>query len=1250
MNIRIYSLFRLGVLLLPAALFLPGRLIHAAPPPKVTFTSNTTILAGDGTYEGYDVTVSGCTLTVDGVHAFNSLLVSNNGVVTHDPLSSPNYAGGLNLTITTDCNVTPGSSIDVSSRGYAGGTSNTPAQGPGGGGNNVTSLHEGGGGAYGGEALRGVYAGAPGAPYGYETLRTPNLPGSGGGCGATGTVPGGAGGGIIRLSVGGTLQVDGSISSDGGTAFTSHSRNGGGKIKPRGYYSTGSGSGSGGSVWITANTLSGAGLITANGGYSVGYGHGSGGRIAVYYSTNNFATPLTTSGYKIRALGSVKNYNEYGICYAAAGTIFMSGPGQVNGDLWIHDNGVLPAQPEIFRVENGATPVSAPDTFDNLYVWGGGVLGSSYQQPLNLTIKQNATVALDGWISAHGRGFPGAFGAQLAQGPGAGGSNPATADPRVGAGGSYGGEGGSVDRSFWDWWSNRFYTPYAKAGETYDEQNLRTPTALGSGGGSAGTGQYPGGNGGGAIRLIVNGSLKVDGSVNANGAYTGYGGGGSGGSVWITADTLTGLGSISANGGMSDYRYNGYRGGGGGGGRVAVYYNSNSFATPMTNTGYKVQAVGGYGQAAVADAFAPAGAGTVFMKQTSQTSGDLWVHEAGADPASNAAWYYKSYIPSTVLKTSSTFDNVYVWGGGYLASPYGAPLVLKVLGTCNVGIGGHIWAGGRGSKGGYSAFLAQGPGAGGSGGSSSESYRGAGGGYGGAGYTPGDGAKGGGTYGSAALPTAMGSGGGSSSGGVWPGSSGGGGIQLTVNGTLQVDGAISADGAATVPGTGAGGGSGGSVLLVANTLQGNGLITANGNIRESPGGGGRVALYTSTNKFPMGNVQVIGANNGSIYTEKSLGSSLQSISLSATSIPEGQGTTLTVLLTSKAPTGGITLPLQVSDASVASIPPSITVPAGRTGVKLFITANALPNPASTTIATQLGGVEGSATLNVSPWINRLTFSAPAVSGGGNVTGTIGLNFKAPASGLVVNLVSGDPMVTVPATVSFPANALTATFTAVIANGVTTQTKVPVTATYGPETAITTLIVNPVNVALKSLTLSPSTVIGGLVSVATVSLTGKVPAGGVTVALTGSNPALINVPATLSIPQGKSSAAFVIPTPEVQSLQSVKVTALLGSVSKQVLLKITPTGVSTLVLVPTTVKGGEESSVGVVTLAVASSTDTTITITSNNPAAIPDATIVIPAGELTGTFDIDTTAVASTTNAVITATANGIGKSSTLTIQ
>lgn len=78
----------------------------------VTFTEDTHIADGDATYEGQPVTVSGCTLTVDGAHVFTNLYLVNGATLTHTAGSA-----GMMLTVSGTVSVATGSKIDVTACG-----------------------------------------------------------------------------------------------------------------------------------------------------------------------------------------------------------------------------------------------------------------------------------------------------------------------------------------------------------------------------------------------------------------------------------------------------------------------------------------------------------------------------------------------------------------------------------------------------------------------------------------------------------------------------------------------------------------------------------------------------------------------------------------------------------------------------------------------------------------------------------------------------------------------------------------------------------------------------------------------------------------------------------------------------------------------------------------------------------------------------------------------------------------------------
>ena len=125
-----------------------------------------------------------------------------------------------------------------------------------------------------------------------------------------------AGGGVVKLVVGGTLTVDGAIAACG-FGYPLNTENIGG-------------AGSGGSVNLTAGALEGSGSIAANGGNNGLYGPGSGGRVKVSLTGAN-STFADFQG-TIEALGgSVQNADQaalHDLSPAAAGTVCLQLPGE----------------------------------------------------------------------------------------------------------------------------------------------------------------------------------------------------------------------------------------------------------------------------------------------------------------------------------------------------------------------------------------------------------------------------------------------------------------------------------------------------------------------------------------------------------------------------------------------------------------------------------------------------------------------------------------------------------------------------------------------------------------------------------------------------------------------------------------------------------------------------------------------------------------------------------------------------------
>jgi len=194
---------------------------------------------------------------------------------------------------------------------------------------------------------------------------------------------------------------------------------------------------------------------------------------------------------------------------------------------------------------------------------------------------------------------------------------------------------------------------------------------------------------------------------------------------------------------------------------------------------------------------------------------------------------------------------------------------------------------------------------------------------------------------------------------------------------------------------------------------------------------------------------------------------------------------------------------------------------------------------------------------------------------------------------------------------------------------------------------------PASVSLSSLTLNPTSVIGGVQSsTGTVTLSGPAPAGGARVALSTNNGAA-SVPSSVAVPAGATSATFPVNTSAVAASTTVTISASYGGVSKSATLTVTPPPlptVSSLTLNPTSVIGGLQTSTGMVTLgAPAPAGGAQVMLSSSNGAASVPSSVTVPAGATSATFAVSTSVVLVSTLVTISASYNGTTQTATLSV-
>jgi hypothetical protein len=184
----------------------------------------------------------------------------------------------------------------------------------------------------------------------------------------------------------------------------------------------------------------------------------------------------------------------------------------------------------------------------------------------------------------------------------------------------------------------------------------------------------------------------------------------------------------------------------------------------------------------------------------------------------------------------------------------------------------------------------------------------------------------------------------------------------------------------------------------------------------------------------------------------------------------------------------------------------------------------------------------------------------------------------------------------------------------------------------------------------SLLLKQSTVPGCRGAMATVVISQPAPPEGLVVNLSDTLEAAIS-PATLRILPGAKSGNFTIRTMPVAASETGTVSAAIGSIKLSQQLTVRPMGVQHLTLSEPTVVGGS-SLTGRATLeCTATAGPITVDLTSSNPAVASPvaASIVVPQGMRSETFDITTRAVLNESSVSITGRVNGIRKSKLLKV-
>jgi hypothetical protein len=328
--------------------------------------------------------------------------------------------------------------------------------------------------------------------------------------------------------------------------------------------------------------------------------------------------------------------------------------------------------------------------------------------------------------------------------------------------------------------------------------------------------------------------------------------------------------------------------------------------------------------------------------------------------------------------------------------------------------------------------------------------------------------------------------------------------------------------------------------------------------------------------------------------------------------------------------------------------PSRTVLSLTPGKKFWRVRSTQGNSSPTTAAVTAFSATGTFTLSSAPPVPVSVNVTTDPLTSGNTTWVQLQLTGAPPNATNISLTSSNPSAApVPATITMPANIAWTQFQ-MQAGQVGSPTPVTITATLNGRSASGQLTVQPT--ALKSLSITPSTIGGGAQPGAVVMLTGQAPPGGATVTLSSNSPA-VTPPPSVFVNPGNFSTSFALPTNNVNANTTATVTASWNGVSTQAQVTLTPQPAPTsFTLNPTSTVGTGGSSFGRVTIASPRSTDTIFQLTSSQPtiAQVPGS-VMVPAGVTAGGFNVFTTQVTTQTVVTISVSGGGVTLSATLTV-
>ena len=390
----------------------------------------------------------------------------------------------------------------------------------------------------------------------------------------------------------------------------------------------------------------------------------------------------------------------------------------------------------------------------------------------------------------------------------------------------------------------------------------------------------------------------------------------------------------------------------------------------------------------------------------------------------------------------------------------------------------------------------------------------------------------------------------------------------------------------------------------------------------------------------------ISATGGSIIVPAPV--TLTSVGCASNSLPSGATTTCTVSLSGAATTSALVVGLSSSVAGLV-VPASVTIPVNASSATFTASAGTISSDQTATLTASLNGTSTSTNLSLlAPvLVSSLACNPASVGPNASTTCTVTLTKAAPAGGAIVTLTNTNATLTVPASITVPAGATSAPFSATT-GAIGSDQSATITATYNGSSANTSVSL-AASVLVSSLACNPSSLGPNSSTTCTVTLTKAAPAGGAIVTLTNTN-ATLTVPASVTVPAAATSAPFSATTAAIGSDQSATITATYNGSSANTSVSLAASVlVSSLACNPSSVGPNSSTTCTVTLTKAAPAGGAIITLTNTNTTLTVPASVTVAAAATSAPFSATTAAIASDQSASIIASLNGSSTLVTLSL-